>query len=312
MIRQVSSSVIGGYHLLTTDPKQAFLTTVVKLSQGKKDAGILQKSMRIAIAILRMTESYLPAKTLILSFSVVVNLQDSFTLLQFPKNFFYPISAETIDLDKQREKISAFIGDASVKSHLKENNAAEIIVQLFKPGSCYSERDFQTKVQELIQQKNDTFGFKPSLPHIPIIYKATVLEKMNSWMWTAVNVSCLGLYLQSWNFLDTAKWAERIGQYELFAGVMKNRTAEEGVVGLVGASFFVKMIAACQRLFDTSPVVRRDAEWDIFSSSCETVLNLSILGNMIGWISIGNVYLQIAVIITSVIGIAAIQFKKKQ
>jgi hypothetical protein len=131
-------------------------------------------------------------------------------------------------------------------------------------------------------------------------------------MWTAVNVSCLGLYLQSWKFLDTAKWAKQIGECGVFPGVMADRTAEEGVVGLVGASFFVKMIAACQRLFNESKIVQLNAKWDIFSSSWETALNLAVLGNMIGLLSIGNIPLQLLVVTTKVIGIAATRFKQTE
>lgn len=140
----------------------------------------------------------------------------------------------------------------------------------------------------------------------------SLLERVISINWAVVDIGCVGLYLQGWGLFDTAKWANRIGQYPVFQ-VVKDSQLVTWVVGAVFTAFTFQLIEAVRKLHDEtlSPQDKLKARWDIITSLGEGVLYGSLYLNFIGKAKFDNVYLQWFAIGSKSLGLLSILIRPK-
>ncbi len=229
---------------------------------------------------------------------------------------------DEIDIDHEREKINEQFDGAydvdflslrqllrdCLKAQLKkmdENNDAYRSLDEFKDvvyrrliemkKADFNEYDFDRithhdlKMVDLsdLNKKNQDYHVAQWIRHVPLA------ERILSLNWMIVDVGCVGLYLQGWKLIDTAKWAEQIGQYPAFQWV-KNHHLEKWVVGLVCTAFSWKLFEAARKLYDENLTVqqKRNARWDVVTSTAELTLFTAIFLNQIGKTHFNHAYLQ--------------------
>jgi hypothetical protein len=144
------------------------------------------------------------------------------------------------------------------------------------------------------------------------IHRTPFLERVNSWNWNAVDIGCVALYLQGWKFLDTAKLAASLGQYQGLQW-LQNQHLDRWVVGLVCSAYLLKFVEACRKLRYASLTSeqRIQAQWDRFYASAEFILWLTVLLNQIDKIKIDNTYIYCLAIIVKSIGLISIAARPK-
>ncbi len=144
------------------------------------------------------------------------------------------------------------------------------------------------------------------LRHTPL------LERMTNYTWTVVDIGCVGLYMQGWKLLDTAKWANRIGSYQAFQWV-KSQHLDQWVVGLVCAGFAWKFLEAVRKLQDDALTAqeRSQAKWDRITSVAEIVLWGSVLLNLMDKTRIDNTYIYCFGIFAKSLGAISIAARSK-
>jgi hypothetical protein len=138
-----------------------------------------------------------------------------------------------------------------------------------------------------LNEKNPNYHVAKWIRHVPLAERITNLN------WSIVDIGCVGLYLQGWELLDTAKWAEKIGQYPVFQWV-KNHQLDTWVIGLVCTAFSWKLFEALRKLLDEELTAqeKRRAIWNVFTSVAELALFGAIFLNHIGQTKFNNVHLQ--------------------
>lgn len=136
------------------------------------------------------------------------------------------------------------------------------------------------------------------------------LERLNNMTWTVVDLGCILLYARGWGFIDTAKWAEGIGQTQGFQWV-KNQNLDSWVVGFVSVGFLLKLLEAIRKLEDEAmtPQSKRQARWDRVTSFAELIYYGSIFTNLIGKTSFNEVKLQWLAIFAKSLGLLSIAVK---
>lgn len=142
-----------------------------------------------------------------------------------------------------------------------------------------------------------------------------LLERIGNVIWTIVDVGCIGIYLQGWKLLDTAKWAAQIGQYRLFNWV-KDCQLGHVVTGLVWTGFTLKLIEAVRKLTDEKLVLtsqqKRQATWDVITSTAESILFGATYLSQTGRLRINATYLLCGAIIAKSLGLLAIAVQPKR
>jgi hypothetical protein len=164
----------------------------------------------------------------------------------------------------------------------------------------------QLVATESANLKMDFKFLKISIRHTPLI------ERITNWNWAIVDIGCVGLYLQGWKLLDTAKWAARVGQYQGLQWV-KNQHLDQWVIGLVCTGFAWKLLEAVRKLADEAMTKeeRTIARWNVITSSAELVLWGSVFLNLIQKTQISNTYIYSFGIFAKSLGLLSIAARPK-
>lgn len=140
---------------------------------------------------------------------------------------------------------------------------------------------------DLSELNRKNYDLSKWIRHVPLA------EKIMHINWSIVDIGCVGLYLQGWNLIDTAKWANCIGQYPGFQWVV-NHHLDHWVVGLVCTAFSWKLFEAVRQLCDEALTKQqRDVACrNVITSLAELVLFGAIFANQMGKTHFNNVHLQ--------------------
>ena len=141
-------------------------------------------------------------------------------------------------------------------------------------------------------------ALKVHLRHTPL------LERVTNVLWNIVDVGCIGLYLQGWNLIDTAKWAERIGKYEAFTWVKKHELETYVRVFVCGA-FLAKLVEAARKLRNDAltPQERNNARNDVIVCIAELIFNGSGYLNHAGYMKISHTFIELSAIVAKFLGV---------
>lgn len=125
--------------------------------------------------------------------------------------------------------------------------------------------------------------------------------------WTLVNMGSPILNFRDWNLLNTAKYAEQIGQYQGFQWI-KEQSLDIWVTGLVCSAFAWQLFESVRKLTDDAltPQEKRQARWDAVTSFAEIVLHGTNFLNLIGKTKIDNAYIQCFAIGAKSLGLLSI------
>lgn len=131
-----------------------------------------------------------------------------------------------------------------------------------------------------------------------------LLERITNVLWNIVDVGCIGLYLQGWNLIDTAKWAERVGQYEAFTWVKKHELETYVRVFVCGA-YLAKLVEAARKLRSDAltPQERNNARSDVIICIAELIFNGSGYLKHVGYMKISHTFIEVSAIVAKSLGV---------
>jgi hypothetical protein len=157
-----------------------------------------------------------------------------------------------------------------------------------------------------LNEHNRNYHVSQWIRHVPL------LERIMNLNWAIVDIGCVGLYLQGWHLLDTAKCSDRIGEVAVFQWV-KNYQLDTWVIGLVCTGFAWKFLESVRKLSDDAltPQERRQARWNAVTSLAEVTLYSTIFANHIGKTQFNNAYLQWLAIASKSLGLLSIVTRPK-
>lgn len=296
--------------------QQAAMPVVLKLKDLRNDPDFFQKTCQVAFAILQLVIIRYPTSNLS-RFSFVLstaNMHDFYRFLQYPRHWFFPVNAESIDEHVVLNDLTGFL-DEQMQIHADDFGAFQEVIkdcleaQLNQMGSsndAYRNFDeFKAVLERRLRNLDqDVFDFDN--------VDLSGLEALNDWTrhvpftkrilsfnWAIVDIGCVGLYAQGWGFIDTAKWAERIGQrFHL----------ETWVVGLVSLTFAIEFYESARKLHDDAltPQEKRQERWNMITSLAECALFGAIYLNLIGKTKMNSEYIQCFAIVAKSLGLLRI------
>ncbi len=325
------------------ESQQAGLAVIGKFKEFRNDPEFFQKVCQVAFASLQLIFSrYEHLSTSLARFAFTLqtaNMHDFYGFLKQPRKYFLPVSADTIHEHTVLQALTLAMYKGVYKKEAKPEDAAspafrmvkEIarscleaqLIEMAKFNDAYSSleklqevlenRLHATKVKGFDFSKIKLEGFLDNPELVEKFFRHTPLvESITNWTWAAVDIGVIGLYLHGWKLLDTAKWAERIGQYPAFAWV-KNQHLERWVLGLVAGAFALQVIEGTRKLRDVAltreqKIIER---WNVMTSSAETILWGGTFLNLTGRLHIANSYLYGFAIFTKTLGLLSIAVRPK-
>jgi hypothetical protein len=351
-------------------------SVVLKLRDFRNNPEFFQKVCQVAFASLQLIIMRYPGAASLSRFSFALataNMHDFYNFLKFPRQWFYPITAESIDenavldslvetlyreynisdesddeddlvanereiddVDKRDDddmlidcKIVRNVESEDIESSSDDDDdkydplrnivrgclQAQLEKMAANNDAYRNVEEFKQVLQKRLQKVNsEDFNFSNvRLDDVKIFLRHTpLIEKLTNFVWTLVDIGCVGLYSQGWNLIDTAKWAERMGQYPGFQWV-KNQTLDTWVVGLVCAGFALKLLEASRKLQDEALTEeeRDRARWNIRTSKAELIYFGIIYLNAIGQTDIANKNVQWLAIFAKSLGLLSIALRPK-
>ena len=328
------------------DSQQAALSIVLKLKDFRNNPEFFQKVCQVAFASLQLIITRYPEAANLSRFSFVLmtaNMHDFYKFLKQPRQLFYPVNAESIDENALLDSLTAVLfnqlykkdGDSSsddevlkvdspvdssdIRSGLRgvlrdclkaqleqmaDNNDSYRNIEQFK-------QVFQKRLQKL---ENDGFNFPNiELDDVEVLLRPTPLaETLTNLIWTLLDIVCVGLYSRGWKLLDTAKWAEQMGQHKGFQWI-KNQHLDTWVVGLVCAGFTLKFLEAIRKLRVEALTEegRNQARWNAITSLVELIFYGAIYLNQIGQTKIDHSYVHCLGILAKSLGLLSIAMRPK-
>lgn len=248
-----------------------------------------------------------------------VLLHDAYSFLKKPREWIYPVSAEMIEENEILASLTEVLQDQIDPNHLNvpgvqtlaEECLEHRLGSMRRSGDAYKSVDAFKEVLKRQIQETDDPNFDLStvdltdldvpLRHVPI------LERVTNWNWAIVDLGCVGLFLHEWKLLDTAKWAENIGQVPGFQWT-RSQSLETWVVALVCTGFTLRLVEAARKLQDEALTEEetRAARWQIVTSIFEFSFYGAIYLNRIGKSSIQHSTIQWLGIVAKAFGLVYI------
>lgn len=252
-----------------------------------------------------------------------VLLHDAYTFLKKPWEWIYPVNAEMIEENEILANLIEVLQDQidqidpnqlSVPADVEEL-ARECLEHrlgaMRRSDDAYRSVDvFKDVLERQICETDDPIfdlanvdltDLDVPLRHVPL------LERVTNWNWAVVDLGCVGFFLHEWKLIDTAKWAESIGQVPGFQWI-RSQSLETWVIALVCTGFTVRLVEAARKLQDEALTEEdsRVARWQIITSIFEFSFYGAIYLNRIGQSSIQNSTIQWLGIVAKAFGLVYI------
>lgn len=338
-------NISGAFHNLSQSFKdycyntqQATMSVFVEMRNLRNIPDFFQKTCQVAYASLQLLLLRYPHASPSLSrFSTglltTADMHDFYRFLRHPTDWFFPVRAETINENAVLEdlvgnlKYNGFGKDpAELRKIVKECLLAQL-KQMASEGDAYCEVEtFRDMLQERLRKvKSNNFDFSKVdlsdlnknkaavyaisewVRHVPL------LDRIMDFNWKVVDALTVGLHLQQWGFLDTAQWANRIGQYRGFDWI-KDHRLDKWVVGLVCSAYAWKMLEGVRKLNDEllTKQEKSQARWGVITSAAELVLHGTNYLNLMGKTKIDTTYLHCFAIISKSLGLLSLAVQRHE
>lgn len=311
--------------------QQATLSVMTKIRDFRNNPELFQKICQVTGAVLQLIIIHHPERDHLKRLWATVSaagMHDFYSGLKLPVWGLFHVSAECIDENKvlkslieilmkqvpdigntkeEREKGLHQKAKEYLQSQLKDMTEQSYVyrnVEEFKGVLARRLKDSEDPEYDFTTV--DLAGLDVPLRHVPL------LERIANFNWAIVDIGCIGFYFHAWNLLDTAKWAEKIGQYQGFQWV-RHSSLEHWVVGLLTTAFALKLVEAVRKLRDevlTQQEIRQ-ARWNAITSCAEVILFSSVYLNLMGLTKFNTIHIQCLTILAKSLGILSIVTKPK-
>jgi hypothetical protein len=227
-------------------------------------------------------------------------MHDFYSFLKQPNQWLFPVSADMIDenaaLNSLKRVLQAQLDPANshmqAVEELAKNNLEVRLRSMREHGDSYRSVDeFKNVLTRHIQRhtKNHSIFTQDQINSINLVDLTVTLrhipvgERITNFNWKIVDILCIGFFMREWNFLDTAKWAERVGQWPSFQWV-RDQHFDTLLMGLICTGFITKICEAAKKLFidDLTQEEKTQTRWDVVASTAELAFYGAIFMNMIG------------------------------
>ena len=316
------------------ETKQAGMSVVLKVKDFRNDPEFFQKVCQVAFASLQLIILRYPGAAPLTRFGIVLqtaNMHDFYGFIKQPRHFFFPISADSIDENELLESLTDVLlfdpAELENFDEIDENQREELrgviynclkaqLEEMKANNDAYRSVDeFKSVLQKRLRAiQNNNYDFAGvDLSHVKVtLHHTPLLERIMNLNWAVVDMGCVCLYLKGWNLLDTAKWADRIGQYPGFQWV-KNQHLDRWVVGLVFTAFAWKLLEATRKLQDEALTreERIKARWNVVTSSAELILWGTTFLKLTEKIQINSSYLYCLAIFAKSLGLLSIALRPR-
>lgn len=275
----------------------------------RNNPDFFQKMCQVAYASLQLIEAHNPGMTYLSRFQFALGtylMHDFYSMIKKPYQWCFPVRADTIDENAVLASLTQVL--QAQLDPLGQYNTTEI--------AHIAKSALKTRL-ELMARTDDGFknakGFKDVLEnqiramHSPSFSLTTVTlapievtlksvsigERLTNYNWTLVDMGTVLTFFREWNFVDTAKWADRIGHIRGFQWVNSN-SLDAWVVGGVCTGFSLKLVEASRKLWYVKMTDndRRQARWDVITSVVELTFYSPLFLNLVGKTAIANSTLQ--------------------
>lgn len=304
---QILESVPGGTEKVWNNVKSGVGCTAQRLKVCARDTDFFQKIAQVIASGAMLKGASNPAYETFSRFATVLgtaSLHDFYHIAQQPFEQLFPITFESVDEKKLLQWLLNYLKKYNAPRYLEVKNKHVKQMKLFfnKEGekgfpfhSIEKLRESFCKHWDIDSIKLDDYWkneFKG------VIRPKSLLDKVINKVWLVVDIGCVTSYLSEWNLLDTAKWAAKIGQYQGFQWINKQKL-ENWVVASVVTGFALKLVSSVAVLRNkksTQPEKQR-ARWDVVTSVAESALYGTMLWTQlrnkrgyeatINWLTIG-------------------------
>lgn len=319
---------------------QFTMSAILKAKALRNNPDFFQKTCQIAFSSLQLLFNYHPErKNSLARLSIVLltaNMHDFFRFIQQPRQWFYPVNVEAINEDAVLEDLTLYLyhhrfGSEPIHQHTQQylelmeivkNCLSDQLNQMIANDDSYRnlnefiqvlQKRLRTKDYDFsginlndLQAPNSVYDISKWVKHVPLLKR---IENIN---WSIVDLGCAGLFLQEWHLLDTAKWANRIGQYSALQWVKEQRL-DNWVTGLVCTGFFWKFLESVRKLNDEVLTMqeKREAHWSAVTSLADLIFFGAIYLNLSGKTRFNNVYMQCFAIVARSLGLLSIITRPK-
>ena len=297
-------NIPGALRDVAYQTQQNAMSIALRCKDLRNDPEFFEKVCQIGVASLQLIMARYPGAANLsrLSFALSTALMhDFYSFMKQPRQWLYPVSADLIDdnavlaslIDILQDQLDPDGDNVQKVEDLARECLGGLLKSMNDHNDAYRNADvFIDRLQVKLQgTSSDNFDLSDvdltdldvTLRHIPLV------ERLTNFNWTVVDVGCVGLFMHEWKLLDTAKWAERVGQIPGLQWV-KSNSFETWVIGLVCSAFGLKLLEAVRKLQDEALTAaeKRQARWNIVTSLAELTFYGAIFLNRIGQTTIEN------------------------
>lgn len=330
------SQTCGNYCYET---QQAGLSGILKLKEMRNHPDIYQKIGQLAHSSLQfmMMMNIAPgAKLAELSVAIAgaVGMHDFYRVVQYPRHWFFPVNAESIDEDVVlKDLVSYLIASVPVGKPVPHEGELRAVVQQClkaqlelmadKDDAYRNLGEFIGQLEKRLRKEDQDWfvesgfsGLKQSeeydltkwFRHVP------TLEKITNISWVVADVLANAWWLGvAWNIVNLDKCAETIGQYRAFAWV-KNQNLETCLIGSVCVGFAWRLLESVRKLRDEklSDIEKRQMEWNTVTDATNLVFFGAIFTNMISQTKINNTWILALSVGARSLGLLSLLIKPKR
>lgn len=299
--------------------QQETFSVIEKLYKLRNDPDVFMKVGQIAFATLQLIMDRVPSTANLskLSFALnTVNMHYFYSFLKMPRQIFTPVDSTAINENKVLKSLTDVLTAELDGQNIDEEKIKEI-AQSTLEGQLKSMADINIayedteKFKELLQQRVREFTFagvdltEVSLTNLEVTLRRTsLMDRVVTTLFNICDIGTVGLFLQIWNLLDTAKWAARIGKIPGFQWV-NNCSLDAFVSGACSLAYGLKCVESARKLHDEklTPQERRNARWEAVNAAAEFVFNGTYFLNSTKSMQIPGTVISVFAIIAKSIGI---------
>lgn len=303
------------------NPGQSAMTFAMRCKTLRNDPDFFQKVCQVFYAVVQLIMERNPEAKSLSQFAFVLhtaNMHDFWLFLKQPRKWFFPISADVIDENAllpnlvnalKKNTLGSGLDDDALQQ-VARSSLEEQLKSMGENNDSYRDAgEFKECLRRRINHKHQLDLTEGCFDALDITLRhVSPLKKVINGMWGIVDIGCIVLCFQGWKLVDTAKQAERIGQYPGFQWV-KSGSLDTRAVGFVSLAFALQVVEAVRKLqFEAlSEQDRNQAYRDIVTSFFESVFYGSIYLRNLGYQStISFATVQCLAILAKTLGLIAI------
>lgn len=309
---------------------QAFIGVMKKGSDLRGDEAIFKRTCRIAASAIELLNAlapaYMPPLGRLTRITKAVILHDFWAILQYPRAYFRPIKAEMIDakavqcdLIEQmktmnnpednsaiaKDVITAQLESMSVPYHTVKEFIDRLQTRLQKHLLADSSQPFKEINLSVLKMSDATEKW--------FVKRKPMLERWTNATWALADVlTVVWCSSELWKIVDTAKYAETIGQYRGFQWV-KEQKLEQCLIGVVCVGSALKLVEAVRSLnYDTLNEEEQTVKtMNARAAMIDLAFYGAIFGSMIGRVNISPIAINLLGIAANSFGIWNIMNRPK-